>query len=125
VSFDIRDVIEGSGLARKQRLFAYLFHQLQARAYSMGYEVVMGEVWRGPAQVEAYARSGKGHRSTLHALCLAGHIWLFRDDVFLVDTDDYYSLGAWWKAQHPLCRWGGDFSRPDGVHFSVTHGGVA
>jgi hypothetical protein len=125
VSFDIRDVIEGSGLARKQRLFAYLFHQLQARAYSMGYEVVMGEVYRGPGEVERLVELGKGHLETLHGLCLAGHLWLFRGDAYLHDCEDYRELGEWWKAQHPLCRWGGDFSRPDGVHFSVTHGGVA
>ena len=125
MSFDICDVTIGSGLASKQRLFAWLFHQLQDRAYAMGYEVVMGETWRGPAQVAAYAASGKGHPRTLHALCLAGHLWLFRDGKYLTETRDYWSLGQWWKQQHDLCRWGGDFGSRDGIHFSVTHRGIS
>lgn len=123
MSFDIREVTEDSPLTEKQRLFACLYPQLVLRAWTMGYEVVIGETWRGPAQVAAYARSGKGHPQTLHALCLAGHVWLFKDGECLIETDDYASLGHWWTRQHPLCRWGGGWG--DGVHFSVTHGGVA
>ena len=125
MAFDIREVTVGSGLARKQRLFARLFCQLQARAYAMGYEVVLGETWRGPGEVARLVRLGKGHPKTRHALCLAGHLWLFRDGKYLTETKDYWSLGQWWKQQHELCRWGGDFSRPDGVHFSVIHQGIA
>jgi hypothetical protein len=31
-------------------------------------------------------------------------------------------LGKYWKRQHPLCRWGGDFQ--DGNHYSLEHEGV-
>ena len=125
MTFDIREVGPGSSVPQKQRLFAYLYHQLQARAYAMGYEVILGEIWRGPAQVAAYAASGKGHRKTLHRLCLAGHIWLFREDEYLTAWKDYRDLGEWWVQQHPLCRWGGHFGSRDAVHFSVTHQGIA
>ena len=125
MAFDIREVTVGSGLARKQRLFARLFHQLQARAYSMGYEVVLGETWRGPGEVARLVGLGKGHPKTRHALCLAGHMWLFRDSKYLTAWEDYRDLGEWWVQQHPLCCWGGHFGSRDAVHFSVIHQGIA
>ena len=124
--FDIREVSYQSPLSVKQQLFAWLFHLLRARAYACGYRQVLGETFRGPAQVEAYALAGKGNRATLHAHCLAAHLELLTArGRYLRDTEDYRDLGEWWKAQHPLCRWGGDFSRPDGCHFSVAHKGRA
>ena len=123
--FDVLKVNGASELTEKQRLFAWLFHLAQGRAYATGHEVIIGETWRGPAQVNAYARAGKGHRKTLHALCLAGHLWLFLNGVYLTETSDYEALGTWWCAQHPLARWGGHFAKPDGVHLSVSHQGMA
>lgn len=126
MSFDIRTVNGQSSRAQKQRLFAWLWPQLMLRAWSMGYEVVQGETFRGPGEVARLVKLGKGHPNTLHAKCLAGHLWLFKGGRYLDQTEDYRDLGEWWKKQHPLCRWGGDFTtRRDGVHFSVTHGGVA
>jgi hypothetical protein len=124
--FDIREVDSNSSVGQKQRLFAWLWPQLLVRAWAMGYEVVQGEVYRGPGEVARLAALGKGHPKTLHRKCLAGHAYLFRDGKYLKDTEDYRDLGNWWLAQHPLCRWGGSFiTFKDGVHFSVTHGGIA
>jgi len=124
--FDIRTVHEGSTKRRKQELFAWLFHQLRGQAYAMGYRQVVGETFRGPAQVAAYAADGSGSDPTLHAMCLAGHLELLTHiGRYLRNTEDYRDLGEWWKTQHALCRWGGDFRRPDGCHFSVTHQGLA
>ncbi len=125
--FCIQHVDDNSDLRDKQRLFAWLFWLLQGRAYAMGYRVVAGEVFRGPAQVVAYAEDGSGVLNTLHALCLAGHLELFSPSGrYLEHTVDFRELGEWWKAQHPLCRWGGDFTtRSDGCHFSVAHDGMA
>jgi hypothetical protein len=126
LSFDIREVRADSPRPMKQRLFARLYPQLVMRAWTMGYEVVLGEIFRGPGEVRRLADLGKGHPKTLHARCLAGHVYLFRDGVFLRETEDYQALGRWWTQQHLLCRWGGDFqSFKDGVHFSVTDGGVS
>jgi hypothetical protein len=124
--FDIRKVSERSHIGRKQELFAWLFHLLHARAYACGYRQVAGETFRGPAQVAAYVAAGSGSADTLHADCLAGHLELFTaGGIYLDSTLDFYELGQWWKAQHPLARWGGDFSRPDGCHFSVADRGRA
>ncbi len=37
---------------------------------------------------------------------------------------DYKVLGDKWKTMHSLARWGGDFRRADGGHFSLEHNGV-
>lgn len=37
-------------------------------------------------------------------------------------------IAAWWKARHPLCRWGGDFTgkaKGDFNHFSIAWAGGA
>lgn len=37
----------------------------------------------------------------------------------------YLKFGAKWKSMHPLCRWGGDFDKPDANHISIEFGGRA
>jgi hypothetical protein len=42
----------------------------------------------------------------------------------MTDTAVYKPLGDYWKTLDPACCWGGDFSKPDGNHFSYTHNGI-
>ena len=55
---------------------------------------------------------------------LAMDLNVFKDGTWLQLVSDLYPIGQMWKDMHPLCRWGGDFTRPDSDHYSLTWGGV-
>ena len=112
-------------LGEKQELFSALLGRLLHQAGIYGYKVRMGEVLRTKAQAELNAQRGKGIANSNHCKKLAVDLNLFKDGQFLTKTKDYEILGVWWEQQHELCRWGGRFSKPDGCHFSITHGGVS
>lgn len=111
-------------LGEKQRLFARLVASLILRAYSDGYELSFGEAWRPPGQAVKNAAEGIGIVNSLHGKRLAIDINLFRGGHFLSMSEDHQFLGDFWKGLDPLCRWGGDFSKPDGNHYSIEHEGV-
>lgn len=134
-------------LGQKQELFSHLFAKLVLFAIESGYTVRMGETRRSNEQAEINAmgaegrarfcnyieglfpalaakirdNTGSGIVGSVHELGLAGDLNLFKNGVYLTRTEDHAELGAWWKAQHPLCRWGGDFR--DGNHYSLEHDG--
>ena len=113
-------------LRQRQVLFAQLLARLIQQAGAMGYEVTLGECWRSPAEAARLAGTGAGIARSLHCDRLAVDLNLFWEGAFLTQTEQYAKLGAWWKAQHPDCRWGGDFhARPDGNHYSLTYLGRA
>lgn len=116
-------------LGEKQRLFMQLFGEFLVWIYQAGYAVSGGELERSQAQADANAASGAGISNSLHLKRLAIDLNLF----LLIDgkweyqqlSEAYRPLGEHWKSMHELCRWGGDFSKPDGNHFSLLHEGVA
>ncbi|HUT76417.1 MAG TPA: hypothetical protein VM285_01960 [Polyangia bacterium] len=80
---------------------------------------------------------GSGIRRSQHLRALAIDIQLFErstgsdldEDAFgrwayLSLSEPYAELGKWWKARHPKACWGGDFTQPDGGHFSFEWRGV-
>lgn len=105
----------------KQVHFAWLVGQLLLEAQMQGYGVTLGEAWRSKPEAERLAKAGKGIKNSLHCQRLAIDLNLFRDDVYLTDTESYRPLGEWWEQQDRLCRWGGRFPRPDGNHFEMRH----
>lgn len=115
----------------QQRLFVKLIGKLIEWSYTNGYELSFGEAWRTDEQARLYATSGKGILNSLHRRRMAIDLNLFKDsrpgiddDVYQTDSAAYKPLGNYWKTLHPLCRWGGDFSKPDGNHFSMEWEGV-
>lgn len=132
-------------LGEKQELFAELLPGLIKKALRLGYKVRIGEVQRGEQQAKynathcrrckkaktdkAHGAGGHKFRSigilnSLHRQKLAIDIILFFRGKPRWDTGSYRLLGQWWEKQDELCRWGGRFrGRPDGGHFSLTHGG--
>lgn len=112
-------------LRQKQSLFASLVAGLIEHAHELGYEFTLGEAWRSPQEAERLAKLGEGIVASLHCLRLAIDLNLFRDGRYLSSTEAHRPLGEWWEKQHELCRWGGRFSRPDGNHYSLSHGGRA
>lgn len=110
-------------LREKQSLFVRLVARLIDEATLRGYELTFGETWRTPEQAARNAALGIGTATSLHTQRLAVDFNLFRNGVWLNKTEDWKELGEFWKSLHPLCRWGGDFKRPDGNHLSLEHEG--
>lgn len=118
-------------LGDKQRLFAQLLGEFLVWCYANDYEVSFGEAYRTPEQAALNAQRGVGISKSLHTKRLAVDLNLFLDsslasdeDVYQPTSEAYKPLGDKWKSLNPLCRWGGDFTRPDGNHFSLEHEGV-
>lgn len=111
-------------LSEKQRLFAKLIGDFLVWIYANGYEVTGGEWERNQTQAQLDAKNHTGIVHSLHILRLALDLNLFVKGVYQTRSNAYSPLGEHWKTLHPLCRWGGDFSKPDGNHFSIEHEGV-
>lgn len=114
-------------LGEKQRLFMQLVGKLLVWVYtpeSDGWAVTGAELYRTPEQAQLNAASGAGISNSLHTKRLAIDLNLFINGVYQTDSAKYKEMGTYWKSLHPLCRWGGDFSKPDGNHFSLEHEGV-
>lgn len=112
-------------LGEKQRLFMRLMGQFLVWIYEQPtLEVTAGEFLRTQAQANANAASGAGISNSLHLQKLAADLNLFVNGIYQTDSAPYLSLGEKWESMHPLCRWGGRFSKPDGNHFSLEHNGV-
>ncbi|MHC4179745.1 MAG: M15 family metallopeptidase [Planctomycetota bacterium] len=112
-------------LRRKQSVFAKNVGKLIAWAYKHGYELTFGETYRTPAQARLNAARGIGIVKSLHCSRLAIDLNLFINDSYTTTSEAHEPLGKYWKTLHPLNRWGGDFRRRDGNHYSMTHGGRA
>jgi len=72
----------------------------------------------------AIAPDGQKHMTgSLHFVGLAADFAFYDDIKYLTDTEDYRFAGDYWKSLHPDFRWGGDFAKRDGNHFSCTYQG--
>lgn len=110
-------------LGQKQRTFARLIPRLIDRIYAMGYECSLGDAFRDPrVHGEVGEKKGYGHPKSAHKNKLALDLNLFKDGVFLEDTEAHRIFGEWWEKQDPDARWGGRFH--DGNHYSFEHDGV-
>jgi hypothetical protein len=139
---------ESLGLGSKQELLSRLLPLLIAKAHSMGYEVRLREIQRGPQQAKwnatHCARCRRRKNAWVHRTAIDSHRFRPLGIKFSVHLDslaiDFYlrdprtnaiqwssvayaPLGEYWKSLHPLCRWGGDFKNRDGGHFSLEHNG--
>lgn len=108
-----------------QSQFAALVPRLIDKAIALGNEVTLGDAFRdsrvfGPLGF----KQGYGHPSSAHKQRMAIDLNLFKDGVFLSDTEAHRELGEWWEKQHPQARWGGRFKTPDGNHYSFEYNGV-
>lgn len=109
-------------LGQKQELFMRLLPVLIDKAHDLGFEIRGGDLFRDP-RVHGHMgeKVGYGNANSCHKLKLAIDLLLFKDGIYLTETEDYRGLGEWWERQHELTCWGGRFA--DGNHFSITHEG--
>lgn len=112
------------GLAAKRCLFTHNIALLLIWAETQGMDVALDQVKRTQAEADANAASGAGISNSLHLEGLAADILLYVDGVYQTASSAYETLGKYWKSLHPLNRWGGDFAKPDGDHFSMADNGV-
>lgn len=106
-------------LSTKQQLFTECVGKLISFAYANGYGLTFGDAYRDP-RVHGEFGEKKSYSSgkSVHKYRLAVDFNLFKDGIYLTDSACYAELGEYWKSLHEHARWGGDFSKPDGNHFS-------
>lgn len=113
-----------SEIMEKRLLFAALFPKLLEYCHEIQVPVTIGEVMRDPRAAKLNAVNGVGIFESLHLVGLAVDLNLFRPDKSLVQDDfGHGRLGAYWKALHADCAWGGDFRSKDYNHYSVRYQG--
>lgn len=112
-------------LGEKQRRFTELVSRLIRWAYANGYELTFAEAYRTPEQAALNAKTGAGVSNSLHIKRLAVDFNLFIDGQYQTSSEAHRPLGVYWKSLDPEARWGGDFKKPDGNHYSLSHKGVA
>lgn len=93
-------------------------------AINQGYQLTFGEAYRTPEQAALNAANGSGIKNSLHCLRLAIDFNVFIDGIYVKDSAALKPLGDYWKSLNKDNAWGGDFSKPDGNHFSQSHDGV-
>jgi hypothetical protein len=109
----------------QQMLFFRLITAFSQWMLDSGYSCTDGEAWRSPEEAAIQAAKGAGVAHSLHTERMARDINAWKGSQQLLSADDYRPLGEQWKSMHPLARWGGDFTRVDADHFSLTFGGVS
>lgn len=107
---------EGMTLGQKQRRFTQMIGLLIQFAYLRGYELSFSRAYASPA---ANAADG-GHPNSNHTRRLAVDFNLFKDGVYLRETEDHKELGEFWESLGGT--WGGRFN--DGNHYSIEHQGM-
>jgi hypothetical protein len=100
--------MRGSELFLKQQRFAMCFGMLIDFAIKQGYQITF------PGEHVNHIKN------SLHFIGLAKDINLFRNNKYLVKTEDYLELGEYWESLGGT--WGGRFN--DGCHFSIEHDGI-
>ena len=107
-------------LRKKQSEFAVMVANLIYKATDLGYEVTLGDAYRDPrVHGEMGEKKAYGAPNSCHKLRLAIDLNLFKDGVFLQDTEGHRPLGEYWEKMGG--NWGGRFN--DANHYSLKHEG--
>ena len=105
-------------LRETQTEFVVCVADLITFAFDNDYEFTYGDANRSPEEC-----TRRGFKESCHGIRLAVDFNLFKAGKYLDQTADHRLLGEYWKSLHNLARWGGDFKKPDGNHYSFEWGG--
>lgn len=101
-------------LREKQSEFARMVPRLIDKAHELGFEVTLGDAYRDP-------RADYGSKSSRHKMRLAIDLNLFKDGIYLTETESHLRLGEWWMDQGGI--WGGMFGAElDDAGFFIKYG---
>ena len=92
-------------LLERQQEFTRKIPLLLLHAFTLGYEVTLGDAYRD-------SRCPYGSKSSKHKVRLAIDLNLFRGK-YLTETEDHAALGEYWESIGGI--WGGRFD--DGNHY--------
>lgn len=118
--------LPSESLGARQQRFARLTVRLFQEIERQGFTWTYGDAFRDPrVHGEQGVKLGYGEALSAHKQRLAIDINLFKNGVYQTDTEAHRQFGDWWLAQDPDCRWGGNFTKPDGNHYSMIYKGIA
>lgn len=114
-------------LSEKQQIFAVNVAKLILYINEKGYSCTGGEWWRTPEMAAIYAKRGTGIKRSRHCDRMAIDLLVFKEGVWLTDTESYRPFGVYWRSLNTLNRWGGDWDGDgkvdpgdkDGNHFEM------
>lgn len=107
-------------LGEKQRKFTRMVASLIDYAYASGYELTFGDAYRDPrVHGDVGVKKSYSSANSLHKSRLAVDFNLFKNGVFLQNSEDHRPLGEFWESIGGA--WGGRFN--DGNHYSLEHNG--
>lgn len=111
-------------LGKDQREFTLDVANLIIYMYERGYEATFGDAYRDP---RSHGKQGVfksyGAAKSAHKHRLAIDLNLFKDGVYLTETEDHREFGEFWESLRPSHVWGGRFE--DGNHYSRKRDGIA
>ena len=113
-------------LSEMQQEFTRCSAELILFANRNGFKLTYGDAFRDTRlHGEFGTKKGYGAGKSVHKVRLAVDLNLFVDGAYVSSgsTPEYKLLGDYWKAIHPLARWGGDFTSGDANHFSFEYQG--
>ena len=115
-------------IVEKQMAFATCLGHLLTYAAENGHMVTVGDAYRDPrvfGKMGGNTRKNYGSAYSQHKMRMACDLNLFAlvDDnwKYVGDSALYAPLGHFWTTLHPDARWGGNWTQPDGAHFSFEH----
>lgn len=96
-------------LGQQQEIFAHQVVELLQQAWSMGFEVRLGEVQRPLEMQQIYVNTGRSKTmDSQHIKKMAIDLVLLRDGV-VCNRAQIKPLGDWWEARDAFNRWGGNW----------------
>jgi len=106
-------------LGQAQEKFSQDLVKLLAHAFSLGYEVRIGEVQRGMAQQKYYVKTGRSRTlDSLHLKKLAADLFFTKDGKLVYPVE----LGKYWQELDPKNEAGMFWvSFKDSAHYQKNH----